>query len=202
MRDYTIQFADKKLRDPLLALLITPNLTDISREQCRLIVQSCFKSHHEKMLSPFPHYQRLLQLYQIVEPMMVDDEFHYLSAQYKADLLVWYHLAWCGESLRRHNTEVQRLMAKGALFTLEDRLALFNLIGETIAGLIPRYKALADAGQIEISTTPYYHPILPLLLDFKSTLDAMPDAPLPENKQYLGGQRRAVAHIESAKKIP
>ena len=200
LEDYTVQFADQKLRDPLLALLITPNLTDISREQCRLIVQSCFKSHHEKMLSPFPHYQRLLQLYQIVEPMMVDDEFHYLSAQYKADLLVWYHLAWCGESLRRHNTEVQRLMAKGALFTLEDRLALFNLIGETIAGLIPRYKALADAGQIEISTTPYYHPILPLLLDFKSTLDAMPDAPLPENKQYLGGQRRAVAHIESAKK--
>ena len=199
--DYAEQFSKKTLRDPLLALLIAPNLADISGEQCQLIVESCFKSHHEKMLSPFPHYQRLLQLYQIVEPMMVDDdEFHYLSAQYKADLLVWYHLAWCGESLRVENPVIQRLMKKGALFTVEDRHALFDTMGKTIAGLIPRYKALMDAGQIEISTTPYYHPILPLLLDFRSTLDAMPDAPLPQNKQYAGGQQRAVAHIETAKK--
>jgi alpha-amylase/alpha-mannosidase (GH57 family) len=56
-----------------------------------------------------------------------------------------------------------------------------------------------DRKQIEISTTPYYHPILPLLLDFKSTLDAMPDAPLPETVKYAGGQDRAVAHIISAK---
>ena len=199
--DYAEQFSKKTLRDPLLALLIAPNLADISGEQCQLIVESCFKSHHEKMLSPFPHYQRLLQLYQIVEPMMVDDdEFHYLSAQYKADLLVWYHLAWCGESLRVENPVIQRLMKKGALFTVEDRHALFDTMGKTIADLIPRYKALMDAGQIEISTTPYYHPILPLLLDFRSTLDAMPDAPLPQNKQYAGGQQRAVAHIETAKK--
>ncbi|HZV99780.1 MAG TPA: glycoside hydrolase family 57 protein, partial [Methylophilaceae bacterium] len=46
--------------------------------------------------------------------------------------------------------------------------------------------------------TPYYHPILPLLLDFKSTRDAMPYAPLPHCGQYPGGRLRARAHIESA----
>lgn len=201
LEDYSSQFKDNTIRDPLLALLVKDNLVGISRDECHLIVQSCFKSHHEKMLSPFPHYQRLLQIYQLVEKMACNDEFHYLSAQYKADLLVWYHLAWCGESLRRNSKVIQELMTKGVLFTLEDRQKLFKVIGETISGLIPRYKALMQRKQIEISTTPYYHPILPLLLDFKSTLDAMPYAPLPKYAKYAGGQSRAVAHVLTAKKF-
>lgn len=204
--DYTQQFKNSSIRDPLLALLNKEDLADITHDECHLIVDSCFKSHHEKMLSPFPHYQRLLQIYQLIEPLMSQhsatqqDEFYYLSAQYKADLLVWYHLAWCGESLRRNDPVVQALMAKGVLFTYEERSQLFAVIAETISNLIPRYKALMQRKQIEISTTPYYHPILPLLLDFKSTLDAMPEAPLPENASYLGGHARAVAHVLSAKK--
>lgn len=200
LEDYSQQFKQNDIRDPLLALLVEQNLADISREQCHLIVQSCFKSHHEKMLSPFPHYQRLLHIYQLVEPMTSNDDFHYLTAQYKADLLVWYHLAWCGESLRRNNKVVQFLMTKGVLFSQEERQQLFDVIAETITQLIPRYKALMDSKQIEISTTPYYHPILPLLLDFRSTLDAMPDALLPENTKYPSGQSRAVAHVVSAQK--
>jgi alpha-amylase/alpha-mannosidase (GH57 family) len=199
LQDYTTQFANNELRDPLLNLLITPNLADISAQQCKLIVDSCFKAHHEKMLSPFPHYQRLLHLYQLVEPIMTHDDFHYLSAQYKADLLTWYHLAWCGESLRRESVVVQKLMTKGVLFSIEDRVALFEVIKTTINGLIPRYQLLAASGQIELSTTPYHHPILPLLLDFASTKDAMPEAPLPQHKRYDGGASRAVTHVESAK---
>jgi len=200
LEDYSLQFKQNVIRDPLLALLANDNLAGISQEQCHLIVQSCFKSHHEKMLSPFPNYQRLLNIYQLIEPMENEDELYYLSAQYKADLLVWYHLAWCGESLRKNNPVVQLLMAKGTLFTYADRQKLFNVIGETISGLIPRYRALMERKQIELSTTPYYHPILPLLLDFTSTLDAMPNAPLPKNAKYDGGQSRAIAHVESAKK--
>lgn len=204
LQDYADQFSSNQLRDPLLALLTREDLENISQQDCNLICDSCFKSHHEKMLSPFPHYQRLLQLHQLVEPLMHlhteadHDQFHYLSAQYKADLLAWYHLAWCGESLRRHSTVVQSLMTKGVLFTWEDRKALFGVITETISGLIPRYKALMQKGQIELSTTPYYHPILPLLLDFRSTLDAMPEAPLPQSPGYIGGRLRAAAHVTSA----
>ncbi|MEK9825283.1 MAG: glycoside hydrolase family 57 protein [Methylotenera sp.] len=206
LQDYTDQFKTKQLRDPLLALLIREDLANISQQECTLICESCFKSHHEKMLSPFPHYQRLLQIHQLVEPLMhlhteaEHDQFHYLSAQYKADLLVWYHLAWCGESLRRENHVVQTLMSKGVLFTWEDRKALFEVIADTISGLIPRYKTLMQKGQIELSSTPYYHPILPLLLDFKSTLDAMPEAPLPQSSSYVGGRARAVSHVVSANK--
>lgn len=198
LQDYSAQFASNQIRDPLLSLLINPHLADINAAQCKLIIDSCFKAHHEKMLSPFPHYQRLLHLYQLVEPIMMHDDFHYLSAQYKADLLMWYHLAWCGESLRRESVVVQKMMTKGVLFSLEDRLALFDVIKITINSLIPRYKILEKSGQIELSTTPYYHPILPLMIDFASTKDAMPDAPLPQHKHYDGGASRAVAHVQSA----
>ncbi len=199
LQDYTDQFSKKSLRDPLLALLVHEDIDNLSVDECHLVVTSCFKSHHEKMLSPFPHYQRLLGIYQQVEQGTCQDPFSYLSGQYKADLLVWYHLAWCGESLRRNNAVIQALMSKGALFTLSDRQQLFAVIAETIAGLIPRYKALLQRKQIEISSTPYYHPILPLLLDFKTTLDAMPYAPLPKYSKYVGGQARAKAHVLAAK---
>lgn len=197
--DYKKQFEENTIRDPLLALLNKPNLCEFDENECRLIIESCFKAHHEKMLSPFPHYQRLLNIYQQVEPIMNGDyDFHYLSAQYKTDLIVWYHLAWCGESLRKESKTVQTLMEKGVLFTENDRQQLFSVIKETISGLIPRYKKLMTNGQIEISTTPYYHPILPLLIDFASTKDAMPDAPLPEHLKYVGGVSRSQAHIKSA----
>ncbi|MGQ2966915.1 glycoside hydrolase [Methylophilus sp.] len=199
LQDYAEQSRIGQWRDPLLRLLSSPDLEHITDADCQLIVDSCFKAHHEKMLSPFPHYQRLLHLYELVEPIMKSGQFHYLSAQFKADLLVWYHLAWTGEGLRRKSKVIQRLMKKGLLFTLEDRVALVDVLSETLQGILPRYKALAAKGQIELTTTPYYHPILPLLIDLNSTRDAMPDAPLPKSPAYPDGHARAITHVEAAK---
>lgn len=198
LEDYADQSRTGQWRDPLLRLLASPDLERISDAECQLIVDSCFKAHHEKMLSPFPHYQRLLKLYELVAPIMQSGQFHYLSAQYKADLLVWYHLAWTGESLRRKNKTVQALMQKGVLFTLEDRHALLAVLSETLQGILPRYQALLQKGRIEMTTTPYYHPILPLLIDLESAHDAMPDAPLPQSATYPDGYQRAIAHVQAA----
>jgi alpha-amylase/alpha-mannosidase (GH57 family) len=197
IEDYTDQFKTNHIRDPLLALLVRDNLEYLSKEERCLIVDSCFKSHHEKMLEPFAHYQRLLNIYNALR-VQGSTASNYLSGQYMADLLVWYHLAWTGESIRRHNSFVQGLMEKGSQFSVEERHGLFALIGDLMSDLIPRYNKLQSAGQIEISSTPHYHPILPLLLDFKSTRDAMPFAPLPSCQSYPGGRVRAKAHIHSA----
>ncbi len=198
LEDYVDQFNSKQIRDPLLALLGSPSLAALTIDQCDLIVDSCFKSHHEKMLSPYAQYQRLFNLYQVASQLSDDENLRYFSAQYKTDLLVWYHLAWMGESIKKNNALVISLIEKGSQFTTADRLALFALIGEIISQLIPRYKALQHKGQIEISSTPHEHPILPLLLDFKSTHDAMPGAALPSNAQYNGGEARAISHIKHA----
>jgi alpha-amylase/alpha-mannosidase (GH57 family) len=61
---------------------------------------------------------------------------------------------------------------------------------------LARYKRLAEKGQIELSVTPYAHPIMPLLLDLKSTHEAMPHAPLPELESYPNGKERVLWHLE------
>ena len=89
----------------------------------------------------------------------------YLNDGYFHDLLVWYHLGWLGYSVR-HREEARRLFDKGGGYTAEDRTTLVRIIHECIDGIIPRYRAMSERGQIELSMTPWGHPIVPLLNDF------------------------------------
>jgi alpha-amylase/alpha-mannosidase (GH57 family) len=197
--DYTDQFATGQLRDPLLRLLAHENPAFLSVQERQLAFDACFRSNHTKMIAPYPAYKRLWELFNLLQAES-ESELSYLSDQYVADLLTWYHLAWCGESVRREHVLVASLMSKGQNFSFEDRKQLFDLIGQLVSGIIPRYRKLAESGQIEISATPHYHPLAPLLIDFATTREAMPDAPLPISQYYPKGKHRVAAHIESAKK--
>lgn len=197
LEDLAGQFASGEIRDPLLALLALGDQQPLDEQQRRLILDSCFKSNHAKMIAPFPHYAHLHAMFRLLEAQG-EEAYVYLSDQYMRDLLVWYHLVWTGESVRREHALVVDMMAKGGDFGEGERRALFGLIGELIADVIPRYRALAKRGQIEISSTPHYHPILPLLIDFKSARDNMPSVTLPENERYPGGITRAREHVVSA----
>jgi len=199
LEDYTDQFASGQLRDPLLRLLIHENSANLSAQERQLAFDACFRSNHTKMIAPYPSYMRLWELFNLLQTES-ESGLSYLSGQYVADLLTWYHLAWCGESVRREHVLVASLMSKGQDFSFEDRKQLFDLIGKLISGIIPRYRRLAESGQIEISATPHYHPLAPLLIDFATTREAMPDAPLPISPHYPKGKQRIAAHIESAKK--
>jgi alpha-amylase/alpha-mannosidase (GH57 family) len=78
---------------------------------------------------------------------------------------------------------------------LHERVEIVEVIGEQLSGVIYRYKALAGKGRIELSVTPYAHPIMPLMLDIKSAHEAMPGAPLPELDAYPEGQERVKWHL-------
>ncbi|HQT26535.1 MAG TPA: glycoside hydrolase family 57 protein, partial [Burkholderiales bacterium] len=197
LADYVDQFATGKVRDPLLKLLVRKDMETLTRQDRAHILDSCFRSNHHKMIRPYPAYSHLFDAFQFFDGRD-DGSLEYLSGQYMADLLVWYHLAWTGESVRRSHETVASLMAKGSQFTYEDRKSLFDLIGELIKGIIPRYKALAESGKIELSTTPYYHPIMPLLLDFGSAKEAMPEVELPKCECYPGGRTRTQHHVSKA----
>jgi alpha-amylase/alpha-mannosidase (GH57 family) len=197
IEDYCQQFQTGQMRDPLLRMLARENLDALGEEDKLHILESCFKSNHTKMLQPYRAYQHLYDLQKVLEGHGREN-VTYLSGQYLADLLVWYHLVWMGESVRRSSELVARLMTKGSQFTYTDRHELFDLIGELIAGILPRYRALAERGQIEISTTPYNHPIMPLLLDFMAAHESEPGVPLPQAAQYPGGTVRVHAHLANA----
>ncbi len=199
LEDYVDQFATGTLRDPLLRLLAHKNPNELTADQREHVLDACFRCNHSKMIEPFPSYSRLMTISQNLQGEG-DAVQSYMSGQFMADLLTWYHLAWCGESVRREYPLVTRLMHKGEGFTYHDRMELLDLIGQLVTGIIPRYRKLAKSGQIEISATPHYHPLAPLLIDFASATEAMPDAPLPVSPIYPGGRERVAQHIIKAKK--
>jgi alpha-amylase/alpha-mannosidase (GH57 family) len=196
--DYVEQFRSGQIRDPLLAALVEPNLDGMNPEARRQLVAACFKLNFPTMLDPFPGYRRLLRLWQSLKEEG-EPALEYLSGQYLADLVTWYHLAWTGETLRREHAWLVRLMEKGGGFDLEERQELFRLVGQVIADLLPRFHELESRGQIELSATPHSHPIGPLLLDFQSAREARPGLPLPVSESYPGGEERFQVHIEAAR---
>jgi alpha-amylase/alpha-mannosidase (GH57 family) len=199
LEDYADQFATGQLRDPLLRMLAYDSTSvDISPEQRKFVLNACFLTNHMRMIMPYPVYKRLFELFERLKPDG-DIALSYLSNQYIADLLTWYHLAWCGESVRRESDLVVYLMSKAEGFSLEDRQQLLALIGKLVSGIIPRYRRLAESGQIEISSTPHYHPLAPLLIDFNSAREAMPDVSLPLSVRYPAGKIRVASHIAKAK---
>ncbi len=198
LEDYEQQFASGQIRDPLLRLLARENLNELSEAERDLVLDSCFRTNHQKMIEPYPTYQRLLDLFKTLEPGG-STGLSYLSGQYLADLLVWYHLVWCGESVRRKHDFVIQLMSKDGGFDYADRKQLFHLIGQLVTSIIPRYRKLAESGQIEIPTTPHYHPLGPLLIDLHSARESMPECSLPQSYHYPGGRGRVQAHLVSAR---
>jgi alpha-amylase/alpha-mannosidase (GH57 family) len=197
LEDYVDQFRFGRLRDPLLELLGRGDLEAATPVERALILDRCFRANHEKMVDPFPAYVRLHELFRLSDEAG-GEAGAYLSGQYFSDLITWYHLAWCGETVRRQHPRVGRLMAKGSGFTSADRRDLLEVVGSVVAEILPRWRALADAGQVELSTTPFYHPIGPLLLDFAVARERQPDLSLPRESCYPGGKERTRQHIDWA----
>ena len=197
LEDYADQFATGALRDPLLRLLARDESTPLTRAERELVVDQCFRANHEKMVQPFPPYKGLHDLFLALEHQG-RDSIDYLSDRYCHDLVTWYHLAWMGETVKRESELVARMMAHGMGFTAADRRALFALVGEIVSGTIPRYARLAADGRVELSTTPHYHPLAPLMIDFASAREAGPEATLPAAAAYPGGADRVRAHIDAA----
>jgi alpha-amylase/alpha-mannosidase (GH57 family) len=163
------------------------------------IIQDCQRCNAVRMIHPYPAFQRLLHMVGANEAVTEDNtelqcHLRYLSEQYFLDLLSWYHLAWLGHSLRQ-SPLAQRLMVQERAFSAADRHELLHLMQKCMAGLIPRYRTLAERGQVELSMTPYGHPIVPLLNDFANLRDALPDVPVPEAESYPGGAERARWHL-------
>ncbi len=181
------------ITDPLLAALANPSMPD-DPEDCMKLANECLRANRERQINRYPAYKKLANMAGWLEQNF--ELLEYVNSQFFCDILVWYHLAWMGETVKLTDNRIKHLIEKGSGFTLHDRIEILEIIGEQISNVIYRYKALAQKGQIELSVTPYAHPIMPLLLDLKSTHEAMPDAPMPDLNAYPGGEERVKWHLE------
>ncbi|MDW8468585.1 MAG: glycoside hydrolase family 57 protein [Burkholderiales bacterium] len=197
IEDYAAQLASGRLRDPLLRLLAREPDRSLAESERRYALAQCFRANAETMIRAFPAYRRLEDVHRAAGGEAAEG-LAWLTDRYFDDLVTWYFLAWTGETVRRESATVARLMAKGAGFTYEDRRALLDEIARLVGSLIARWRALAESGRVELSTTPHTHPIGPLLVDFAAAREAAPAAPLPEHERYPGGIERTLAQLESA----
>lgn len=187
-----------RLKDPLLIALDSP-VQPVHVEDRQKLINDCLRANEEKLITPFPRFAKLVKMARwfLTQP----SRLRYINDQFMIDMVVWYHLAWIGESVRRSDVRIQELMKKGKQFTFHDRRQLMAVIGELLSDLIPRYRRLAETGRVELSVTPYAHPIVPLLLDINTTHEAMPDAPLPNITAYPGGEERAHWHMDEGLRV-
>ncbi|HXZ58631.1 MAG TPA: glycoside hydrolase family 57 protein [Steroidobacteraceae bacterium] len=185
------------LPDPVLALLGPDPLPTETAPRLALL-KACLRAQRKQMIERFGPY---LELATIADTLATAERVGYASDRFIHDLAVWYHLAWLGETVRRADPLVAQLTERGRDFSAAQRRSLLRLIGELVGQVVPRYRRLAERGQCELSMTPYAHPIIPLLLDFRSARDTVPDIQLPEHAAYPGGAARAAWHVEEALRV-
>ncbi|MGZ8199481.1 MAG: glycoside hydrolase [Methylosarcina sp.] len=183
----------RAMEDRLLAALVASTLPEDPEDRL-LLIKNCMRANRERQIDRYPAFKKLVDMAEWLERHY--DALCYVNSQFIFDMLAWYHLAWMGETVKLTDNRIKYLIEKSTGYTKHDRLQILEIIGELLAKVIYRYKALAKKGQIELSVTPYAHPILPLLLDLKSAHEATPEAPLPELDRYPGGEERIAWHIE------
>lgn len=180
------------IKDPLLAALVDPSVSADPEKRLKL-VHDCRKANRERQINRYPMFRKLTEMAEWIQSHQ--DAINYVNSQFITDILVWYHLAWMGETVKLTDSRVQRLMEKGSGFSLHDRIEILEVIRDLLSKVLYRYKSLARKGRIELSVTPYAHPIMPLMLDVNSALEAMPQALMPALESYPGGEQRVQWHL-------
>src|SRR5262249_49990924 len=142
-----------------------------------------FMANVETMIKPFPRYFELCQR-RGPGKSTAREALKRFNDRDLRDLQVWFNLAWIHPLAVERDAALRELIAKGRHFTDDDKNTVLDKHLEIMRRILPLHKKLADSGQIELTTTPYYHPILPLLFDKKLAREAMPDLKLP---RFTGG---------------
>lgn len=158
------------------------NPSDMTTENRRFILDNFFSANRERMIEPHNRYLELLYLAGNGSRNGTSDRLRNFGDQEIIDLQVWFFLAWTGEMARRRWPELQELVNKGRHFNADDKKSLFDIHLEILRAIIPLYGKLHREGKAELSVSPYYHPILPLLCDTGIARKAMPKVNLPQTR--------------------
>ncbi|MEW6068623.1 MAG: glycoside hydrolase family 57 protein [Nitrospirota bacterium] len=168
--------------------------SELNTEEKLFMLENFFLANWENMIKPFPRYYDLLirRGVHITKSDLIRIT-KYFSDKDFLDLQVLFNLCWIDPILRAKDAFLEGLAEKGRDFTEEEKNILISRQISLLKEIIPKYKEIAAKGQIELSFSPFYHPILPLLCDTNSARIAMPDADLP--------QRRFLHHEDAEKQI-
>jgi alpha-amylase/alpha-mannosidase (GH57 family) len=153
---------------------------DLRPEEKAFLIRHFFSANWATMVRPYPRYHELLvKRGADIYGSDLERVARQFSTQEFLDLQTWHNLAWFGYGAVSRYPRLAGLRAKNRGFTEEDKQEVLSLQLAAIQEIVPLYRRLMEREQIEISTTPYFHPILPLIIDTDFTRRARPDLPLP-----------------------
>ncbi len=169
------EYASGKFKEPWFALAFK-HADELTREDKAEILARAFQVNHERLLTRWP---RFLELFEWSRAAGGAQALITFRARDWRDLQVLSQLAWMDEEWFAIDPVINRLANRGKDFTEKDKADLKAKQLELMGLVLPAYREAAARGQIEISTTPFYHPILPLLCDSDVARVANPGTPLP-----------------------
>ncbi|MBM3266561.1 MAG: glycoside hydrolase [Candidatus Sericytochromatia bacterium] len=165
--------------DRALEVTLKP-VADWTRDDRAYVMLRFFDAQFDNMIAPFPRYHQLaLKRNDLLGQFDAEDASRAFTHQDLLDLTVWFNLAWFDPLWRRTEPELQALVQRGRGFTQVDRELVVAKQRKILARIVPEYSEMRIRGQVELTTTPFYHPILPLLVDTDSARVARPHLPLP-----------------------
>ncbi|MFH0917539.1 MAG: glycoside hydrolase family 57 protein [Candidatus Omnitrophota bacterium] len=165
-------YNQSRVKDKYFELSRKP-AAELTKAEKEFILQNFFSINPDKVISFSPRY------YQLYFKRRSGQEFN--LADY-LDLQVCFNLNWIDPSFRKSIPELKKVADKERFFSENDKLIVLEQQLEILKKIIPAYKLAQNNQQVEISVTPYYHPILPLLYDTKIAKEANKKTVLPQEK--------------------
>lgn len=193
------QYTDEGRSDHFLDIARKP-ADGLDEAEALFLLDHHFMANPEQMIRPYPRYRELYDRRGFGRNT-AHEALRRFNSRDLRDLQVWFNLTWLHPIAFEQDAGLRELRDKGRGFSEEEKLRLLDKHLDLLRQVVPLHQELERRGQVELTTTPYYHPILPLLFDKRLAREAMPDVKLP---RFVGGYpedaavhvRRAVAQHE------
>src|SRR3989339_1278065 len=176
--DQINDYANNNAHDKHSELMVKASY-DFTEDDKVFILERFFDANYENKIAPNAYYKSLFKKARNKGARANIENF---SNQEYDDIIMWFNLVWFDPMWYEEMPELRELYIQNMNYTLQQKIRLLEIQRNIIRQIIPTYKEYKENGKIEITTTPYYHPIMPLLIDTNSAKIARPEMKLPEER--------------------
>lgn len=176
------EYVNGTAQDPFQRLALKP-AEELNEEEQSFILRYFFQAHPGRMIRRYPRYGELLDAWHAADRNPRRARAHF-TPQAMRDLQVLSQVAWFDEEFLAKDREIRELVAKERNYSLDDQARMGKMQVRIMSEVLPVYREFSQRGQVEVSTTPFYHPIMPLLCDSNIAGVAHPYVPLPSRFRY------------------
>ncbi len=168
---------------------------ELTKDEQLFLLDEAFLANEQNMIRPNPRYRELF-LMRDRTSKKAEEVLKRFAKSDLMDLQLWANLAWFHPLAIEGDEALKALVHKGRAYTDGEKQEVLAKVREVLASILPLYREMAAGGQIELTTSPFYHPILPLLLDVKVARASRPDIVLPTTR--TGWTEDAREHVQAA----